>query len=162
MSTLWSKLGGGVIAAIVVGGIMGTVLLCWWIGILIDCCQDTYTRWRNCCSNNYPDENCDGHSSGRRTPVPMETSGIMMRPLPPSYSSIFNNEAYIPSATNSPAHQANQRPTAPPIEQIVREEQIRLLALAELNRAPDYEIIRMEPNGSVRWFFTDQKNTVFL
>ena len=160
---MWSRLGGGVIAAIVVGGIMGTVLLCWWIGILIDCFQDTYTRWRSCCSNNYQDDTSyDVYVGGRRTPVTMEASGIMMRPLPPSYSSIFNNDAYVPSATNSPAHQANHRPTAPPLEQILREEQIRLLSLAEPCRTPDYDVIRMESNGTVRWFFSDQKTPVLL
>ena len=86
------KLSGGLIAAIAIGSVVGAILVCCWVGSVIECFQHMYKYWCSCCHDN-----TDVTEVTFTTVIPNPTADpstvVVAGMLPPSYSSIFRNDA---------------------------------------------------------------------
>ena len=83
-------LSGTVIAGIVIGTVVGIAILCCVVGTVVDCFVHIYKYWCSCIHKayHYPTE-----MVALRTPrhSPTDPSVVIVRALPPSYSTVVTN-----------------------------------------------------------------------
>ena len=83
-------LSGTVIAGIVIGTVVGIAILCCVVGTIVDCFVHIYKYWCSCIHKayHYPTE-----MVALRTPrhSPSDPSVVIVRALPPSYSTVVTN-----------------------------------------------------------------------
>lgn len=111
-------LSAGLIAAIAVGCLVGAILICCWIGSLIDCIQHVYKYWCSCCHRHYQSDVTFSTVIANNSADP-STTMVTTGTLPPSYSSIFRNDAafaleYAEHCANCGHRGPNNVPPPPP------------------------------------------------
>ena len=84
------ELSNGVIAAIVLGSIAGSILVCCWASSLYNCCHHVHKYWCTCCHKK--DYNDFHVTTVLANPAADPSTRIIAARLPPSYSSIFEPE----------------------------------------------------------------------
>ena len=102
----------GFIAVIVIGSVIGAVVLCCWVGSIIECMQHIYKYWCLCVRNHHRSTHHTHHhthhmhrqSAPRALAVTTTvianqnadpSTVIVARTLPPSYSSVFCNDGPV-------------------------------------------------------------------
>ncbi len=96
----------GFIAVIVIGSIIGTIVLCCWVGSVIECIQHVYKYWCSCVRahhrsvvSNTPELPRSSRGLAVTTVIANQNADpstvIVARTLPPSYSSVFCNEGPV-------------------------------------------------------------------
>ncbi len=78
------------IAAIVLGSIAGSILVCCWASSLYNCCHHVHKYWCTCCHKK--DYNDFHVTTVLANPAADPSTRIIAARLPPSYSSIFEPE----------------------------------------------------------------------
>lgn len=96
-----TALSGGLIAAIVIGSLAAAILLCCWVGSVIECIQHMYKYWCSCC---HPSGDLSDITFTTVIPNPGADPSTLMiaTSLPPSYSSIFCQDHGIPPGAIMP------------------------------------------------------------
>ena len=86
-----------------VGSLVGAVLLCCWVGSIIECVQHVYKYWCSCC--HHSDSNDFHVTTVLGNPTADPSTVIVAGRLPPSYSSIFQAETADTFRNDSAFHQ---------------------------------------------------------
>ncbi len=100
----------GLIAAIVVGSLVGAVLLCCWVGSIIECVQHVYKYWCSCC-HRHPDPSDFHVTTVLGNPTADPSTVIVAGRLPPSYSSIFHQAETSETFRNDSAFRQDVTPS---------------------------------------------------
>ena len=106
-----SGLSHGLIAVTVIGSVIGAIVLCCWVGSIIECIQHIYKYWCFCIRNDHNHHNTHHmhrQSTSRALAVTTVIANqnadpstvIVARTLPPSYSSVFCNESPVIQMTS--------------------------------------------------------------
>lgn len=110
------RLSGGLIAAIAIGSLVGAILVCCWISSVIECIQHMYKYWCSCCHDTDIND-ITFTTTVIPNPGADPTTIVIAGTLPPSYSSIFRNDAAFmadASSTSLPTYQ-NGNVYSPPV-----------------------------------------------
>ena len=92
-----------------VGSLVGAVLLCCWVGSIIECVQHVYKYWCSCCHHSDPNDFHVTTVLGNPTADP--STVIVAGRLPPSYSSIFRGETAETFRNDSAFHHQDVTPS---------------------------------------------------
>ncbi len=144
----------GFIAVIVIGSIIGTIVLCCWVGSVIECIQHIYKYWCSCVRDHQTSSlhHTYGRSPSSR-PAAVTTvianqnadpsTVIVARTLPPSYSSVFCNDGPVieMSTINEPKNT--------PRRQMV-------------NAAVQVNTINYDASKSIRWLWAFSEDWITL
>ena len=93
----------GLIAVIIIGSVAGTLVLCCWVGSLVECIHRIYKCSCPCCPDHLHQRHLPRQSGLRGLAVTTVIANqnadpstvIVARTLPPSYSSVIVNEGPV-------------------------------------------------------------------